>query len=115
MMAVTFNAPTLGASIEDTIHELEDVLAEELLVVAGDVVEDMRVQWPRRTGRSAEGFEATPIRGGARISNLVPYVPFVHERGVRTLALDAITGPALERAVQEIPERAAAEAARRLT
>lgn len=115
MMTVSYDAAGFGASIESTIQGLEEALVEELLVAAGDVVEDMRREWPRRTGRSAEGFDAAPIRGGARISNLVPYVPHVHERGVRKLALDAITGPALERAVDEIPKRAAAEAARRLS
>lgn len=115
ILGVAFNTSAFRASVRDGIAELQEVLVEELLVSAGDVVEEMRTSWPRRTGRSADGFDVTPISGGARIDNPVPYVPYVHRRGEPALALDTVTGPALERAIQQIPERAAASAARRLT
>lgn len=104
----------LQRSIRALGAELEAILVDELGTAADAVVDDMRRRWPRRTGRSAEGFEVVRLPRGARIVNAVPYVPYVHRAGTKTLALDELTAPAIEAAIGAVPERAAQAAQRRI-
>lgn len=105
--SVRFDVDALAAAASVEAAEIEAALVPLLLETAQEVVAEIRDTWPRRTGRSADGFRASPVAGGARISNDVPYVPHVHRRGVRVLALDELLAPAVQEAILEVPSRAA--------
>lgn len=114
MMSIEIDAGALARALPGLASVIEAALVEEFARAAGDVVQTMRRTWPRRTGRSAEGFEVVPIPGGVRLQNAVPYVPYVHQRGVTVRALDELTAPAIEAEIRDVPQRAADNAARRL-
>lgn len=114
MTSITIDAGAFRSQLPALATVIEAALVEELGRAAGQVVDTMRRTWPRRTGRSAEGFEVVAIPGGARLQNAVPYVPYVHQRGVTVRALDELTAPAIEAEIRDVPQRAADSAARRI-
>lgn len=114
MIVITIDTSVFTRQMPILADLIEGVLVEEFVRAAGDVVTDMKSTWPRRTGKSAEGFEVVPLPDGARLQNPVTYVPYVHQRGVTTRALDELTAPAIEAAIRNVPQRAADSAARRL-
>lgn len=105
--SIRIDADAVAAAVEAEARAVEEALVPLLRETAEEVVAEIRDTWPRRTGRSAAGFRAEPIPGGARISNDVPYVPHVHRRGTKTLALDELLAPAIQDAILEVPSRAA--------
>lgn len=115
MIVLSYDTSRLQQEFAELGADLARLLVDELQTAASDVVVDMRRLWPRRTGRSAEGFRVVAIPTGARLVNDVPYVPYVHRAGVATLALDELTAPAIETAIRAVPERAAEAARRKIT
>lgn len=114
IVTVDIDVSAFSASLAVAESALTELAGDVLYDVAIDASSAIAEAWPRRTGLSAESFRVSRITGGARLDNSVPYVPHVHERGGRDLALDAIVGPAIEGATSDIPDRVAAEAARRI-
>lgn len=114
MIELRYNTSGLAAQFAELGSKITRIMADELRTAGGEVVAEMKRTWPRKTGRSAEGFELVSIPLGGRLQNLVPYVPYVHRRGTPTLALDELTAPAVETAIRAVPERAAKAAERRL-
>ena len=111
MTSITIDAGAFPLALPALATVIEAALVEELGRAAGGWWTPCAAR-PRRTGRSAEGFEVVAIPGGARLQNAVPYVPYVHQRGVTVRALDELTAPAIEAEIRDVPQRAADSAAR---